>query len=88
MQLSNCRSVQILLFFYDAASSTLFFSSTGYTLSHSNVVYSHSPDKNECEEEGEGEGEGEGGEDKPLCKEGTYCHNTPGSYRCNGEGMQ
>ena len=51
-------------------------------------MYSHSPDKNECEEEGEEEGEGEGGVDKPLCKEGTYCHNTPGSYRCNGEGMQ
>ena len=36
-------------------------------------------DVNECEER-EGEGERE-----PICKEGKYCFNTPGSYRCNGK---
>ena len=29
-------------------------------------------DKNECTEDGS------------MCKEGTYCFNTPGSYKCNG----
>jgi len=32
------------------------------------------PDKNECSES-----------DTPLCGDGTYCDNTPGSYKCQGE---
>ena len=30
-------------------------------------------DKDECNESS-----------TPLCKEGTYCDNTPGSYKCQG----
>ena len=47
-------------------------------------------DVNECEEREmemggvEGEGGGEGETPEPLCEEGKYCFNTPGSYRCNG----
>ena len=31
-------------------------------------------DKDECDES-----------DTALCKEGTYCENVPGSYKCQGE---